>query len=53
MPAILHLQSCHNYSEKGRQHETSGQERKLDTENVGDGKEIAFDSVGKKRAYLR
>jgi hypothetical protein len=46
--------------DKGHQHETSGQNRKRDTEDIRDAlkrlrdeKEIAFDSAGWKRAYLR
>jgi hypothetical protein len=52
-PAIRHLQSRHNYDEKGRRHETSGQKRKRDTEDIRDAlkrlrdeKEMAFDSAG-------
>lgn len=59
-PAIRHLQSRHNYDDKGRRHETSGQKRKRDTEDIRDAlkrlrdeKEVAFDSAGWKRAYLR
>jgi hypothetical protein len=59
-PAIRHLQSRHNYDEKGHRHETSGQKRKRDTEDIRDAlkrlrdeKEMAFDSAGWKRAYLR
>jgi hypothetical protein len=59
-PAIRHLQSRHNYDEKGHRHETSGQKRKRDTEDIRDvvkrlrdEKERAFDTAGWKRAYLR
>lgn len=59
-PAIRHLQSRHNYDDKGHRHETPGQKRKRDTEDIRDAlkrlrdeKEVAFDSAGWKRAYLR
>ena len=59
-PAIRHLQSRHNYDEKGRRHDTSGQKRKRDTEDIRDAvkrlrdeKERPFDTAGWKRAYLR
>jgi hypothetical protein len=59
-PAIRHLQSRHNYDEKGRRHDTSGQKRKRDTEDICDAvkrlrdeKERPFDTAGWKRAYLR
>ena len=59
-PAIRHLQSRHNYDEKGKRHETSGQKRKRDSEDIRDAvkrlreeKERAFDTAGWQRAYLR
>ncbi|KAM0708529.1 hypothetical protein Q7P35_005181 [Cladosporium inversicolor] len=59
-PAIRHLQSRHNYDEKGRRHDTSRQKRKRDTEDIRDAvkrlrdeKERPFDTEGWKRAYLR
>jgi hypothetical protein len=35
-PAIRHLQSRHNYDKKGRRHDTLGQKRKRDTEDIRD-----------------
>lgn len=59
-PAIRHLQRRHNYDEKGHRHDTSGQKRKRDTEDIRDAvkrlrdeKERPFDTAGWKRAYLR
>lgn len=59
-PAIRHLQSRHNYDEKGRRHGTAGQKRKRDAEDIRDAvkrlrdeKEKPFDAAGWKRAYLR
>lgn len=59
-PAIGHLQIRHNYDGKGRRHETPGQKRKRDTEDIRDAlkrlrdeKEAAFDSAEWKRAYLQ
>ena len=59
-PAIRHLQSRHNYDEKGNRHETSGQKRKRDSEDIRDAikrlrdeKNRAFDTAGWQRAYLR
>ncbi|GAB7336627.1 hypothetical protein MBLNU13_g10318t4 [Cladosporium sp. NU13] len=59
-PVIRHLHSRHNYDDKGRWHEASGQKRKRDTKDIRDAlkrlrdeKEVALDSVEWKRAYLR
>jgi hypothetical protein len=59
-PAIRHLQSRHNYDEKGKRHETAMQKRKRDSEDIRDAikrvqdeKERTFDTEGWRLAYLR
>ena len=58
-PAIRHLQSRHNYDEKGKRHDTPTQKRKRDNEDIRetikrlqDEKERTFDTEGWRLAYL-
>lgn len=59
-PAIRHLQSRHNYDEKGERHRTAMQKRKRDSEDIRETikrlqieKESSFNTDGWRLVYLR